>query len=192
MDKASVDSFKVIISTNAAESSITIPELDHIIDCGLLKTTTYDEEHHSSRLELSWISEASEKQRAGRTGRERAGNVYRLYPRAVYSQFGEHPEPDIKCEPASGTLLLLRLTTSSTKVSLAQMVYRMMDKPTDANLMHSIQMLEKRRLLDSSNPNTAQLTEMGKAVATLCPQQPEIGVMLWAAQRLGVLPQAIW
>ena len=80
---AAADEVKVVIATNAAESSITLPDCDCVICLGTHKALRYDARTHRVQLVNTWISKASATQRAGRTGRVRPGNVYRLYPQVM-------------------------------------------------------------------------------------------------------------
>jgi len=69
------DDVKIIIATNAAESSLTIPDCDHVICTGLQKQITYNADSHRQMLSPCWISRASAQQRSGRVGRVRPGTV---------------------------------------------------------------------------------------------------------------------
>lgn len=69
------DEVKIIIATNAAESSITLPDCDHVICTGLQKQITYNASSHRQMLLPCWISRASAQQRSGRVGRVRPGTV---------------------------------------------------------------------------------------------------------------------
>ena len=89
---AEVGEVKIVIGTNAAESSLTIRDIDHVICTRLCKQIIYNEKSHRQMLELSWISQASAQQRAGRTGRVRKGNVYRLYPKTMFENNMAHFE----------------------------------------------------------------------------------------------------
>lgn len=60
---------KIVISTNVAETSVTIPDVTVVIDTCLAKEVGYDSERRISRLQLKWVSKASANQRAGRAGR---------------------------------------------------------------------------------------------------------------------------
>lgn len=70
-DPAGAVEVKVLIATNAAESSVTIPDVDNVICLGLCKQIVYNETSHRQMLVPMWISRASATQRAGRTGRLR-------------------------------------------------------------------------------------------------------------------------
>ena len=69
---------KIILATNIAESSITISNIDYVIDFCLVKQTKFDENQNTSVLELKWCSQASCQQRKGRTGRVRSGFYFQL------------------------------------------------------------------------------------------------------------------
>ena len=77
-------------SADAAESSLTLPDCDHVICLGAAKMLSYSDKHHASQLVNCWISKASATQRAGRTGRVRPGSVYRLYAHALHERLAEH------------------------------------------------------------------------------------------------------
>ena len=73
----------VIIATNVAEASITIPDLKFVIDNGYAKVNNYDEKYDESTLDVEKISDASRLQRRGRVGRKSDGTVYYLYGRGA-------------------------------------------------------------------------------------------------------------
>ena len=81
---------KIIAATNAAESSVTLPDVDVIVDLGVAKTVAYDAVRRTSVLSRAWIAKASATQRAGRTGRVRPGAVYRLYTGALFDALPPH------------------------------------------------------------------------------------------------------
>jgi HrpA-like RNA helicase len=103
------DEVKVIIATNAAESSVTLPNVDHVICLGLCRQITYNQASHRQMLAPAWISQASATQRAGRTGRIRPGNVYRLYTRRAYEEYMEEFEPgEMVRIPLDSVILMLK------------------------------------------------------------------------------------
>ena len=75
---------KIIIATNIAESSITIPDVTYIIDFCLIKGINYDTRTNMERLELMWASRASAKQRAGRIGRVSDGYSFKLIKKCFF------------------------------------------------------------------------------------------------------------
>lgn len=100
---------KVIIATNAAESSITLPDVDLVICLGTHKAVNYRQgDLMRSTLLNTWISKSSAVQRAGRTGRVRPGEVYRLYTNSIYEKFHEHQQAEIHRKPLHEIILTLK------------------------------------------------------------------------------------
>jgi ATP-dependent RNA helicase DHX37/DHR1 len=99
----------IVLATNVAETSITIPGIRYVFDCGRSKEKKYDQATGVQSFEVSWISKASAAQRAGRAGRTGPGHCYRLYSSAVYERdFLEHAEPEILRMPVEGVVLQLK------------------------------------------------------------------------------------
>jgi ATP-dependent RNA helicase DHX33 len=74
-----LDIRKVIVSTNIGETSITIPGIRHVIDCGRVKTKTFNPQTGLEILQVQKISQAQAWQRTGRAGREAPGTCYRMF-----------------------------------------------------------------------------------------------------------------
>ena len=109
---------KIIAATNAAESSITLPDVDVIVDLGVAKTVSYDATRNASVLSRTWLAKASATQRAGRTGRVRAGTVYRLYTHNLFEALPAHDVSGICDQPLEATVLQLRgMLTNDQSVS---------------------------------------------------------------------------
>ncbi|KAL9029057.1 MAG: hypothetical protein Q9196_002665, partial [Gyalolechia fulgens] len=99
----------IVLATNVAETSLTIPGIRYVFDCGRAKEKKYDQTSGVQSFEVSWISKASATQRAGRAGRTGPGHCYRLYSSAVYERdFKEYAEPEILRMPAEGVVLQLK------------------------------------------------------------------------------------
>jgi ATP-dependent RNA helicase DHX37/DHR1 len=93
----------VVLATNVAETSLTIPGIRYVFDCGRAKERKYDRTSGVQSFEVSWISKASANQRAGRAGRIGPGHCYRMYSSAVYERdFEEHAQPEILRMPIEG------------------------------------------------------------------------------------------
>jgi len=86
---------KIIIATNIAETSITIPEVQHVIDSGKHKEYGYLHASKMTSLSTVWISKSNAKQRAGRAGRVQNGNYYALFSRARYESLKAVQSPEI-------------------------------------------------------------------------------------------------
>jgi len=101
----------VVVATNVAETSLTIPGIKYVVDTGKEKVKKYDHATGMSSYEVQWISKASASQRAGRAGRTGPGHCYRLYSAAAYGKddlFPEFAEPEIKTIPVEGVVLMLK------------------------------------------------------------------------------------
>jgi ATP-dependent helicase HrpB len=98
---------KLILSTNVAETSLTIPGVTLVIDSGLARINRYDEPTGLDRLALSPISQASADQRAGRAGRTQAGVCIRLWPEAAHRHRPLFEEPEVRRVDLAGAVLQL-------------------------------------------------------------------------------------
>ena len=106
---------KVIVATNAAESSLTFTDCDHVICLGSHKMLAYNDKHNTSQLVKCWVSKASANQRAGRTGRMRPGTVYRLYSLELYSKLPDHNPSELHRLPLGEVILRLRVSLEKDK-----------------------------------------------------------------------------
>lgn len=77
---------RIILSTNIAETSVTIPGVRFVIDSGYMKIRTYDSQRLLDMLTVVPVSKANAKQRAGRAGREAPGKCYQLYPKNAFEE----------------------------------------------------------------------------------------------------------
>ncbi|KAI9690090.1 MAG: putative ATP-dependent RNA helicase DHR1 [Bogoriella megaspora] len=99
----------IVLATNVAETSLTIPGIRYVFDCGRSKERKYDEATGVQSFEVGWISKASANQRTGRAGRTGPGHCYRLYSSAVYERdFEEHAAPELLRTPIEGIVLQLK------------------------------------------------------------------------------------
>lgn len=99
----------IVLATNVAETSLTIPGIRYVFDCGRAKEKKYDLITGVQSFEIGWISKASANQRAGRAGRTGPGHCYRLYSSAVFERdFEEYAEPEIQRTPLEGVVLQLK------------------------------------------------------------------------------------
>jgi HrpA-like RNA helicase len=163
-DSPSADEVKVVIATNAAESSVTLPDVDHVICLGLCKQIVYNASSHRQMLMPAWISRASAIQRAGRTGRVRKGNVYRLYTRAAFED----------CMDLFETGEMLRVPLDSVILTLKEMLQeeatpvllQCLEPPDLSTIQRSFQSLCHSNFL-SSPDDTGHITTLGKFVSAL-------------------------
>lgn len=99
----------VVVATNVAETSLTIPGIKYVVDSGREKVKVYNSSNGMERYEVQWISKASAAQRAGRAGRTGPGHCYRLYSSAVFSNiFPDFSPAEISKIPVDGVVLLMK------------------------------------------------------------------------------------
>ena len=156
---------KIIVATNAAESSITLPDVDNVICFGLCKAITYNKNSHRQVLETTWISQANATQRAGRTGRVREGNVYRLYSCSAFRNYlRKFEEGEILRTPLDSVILNLR--TMVTDDSITEILMNCIEPPDTKNIENSFVSLFERRLATEASENFA-ITPLGNLVVAL-------------------------
>ncbi|EJT97204.1 P-loop containing nucleoside triphosphate hydrolase protein [Dacryopinax primogenitus] len=78
---------KIVVATNVAETSITIPDIVHVVDAGRVKENEYDAESSLSRLVESWVPKAGARQRRGRAGRTQKGDCWKIYTRRMEQDY---------------------------------------------------------------------------------------------------------
>uniref|UniRef100_A0A1D1ZFG7 RNA helicase n=1 Tax=Anthurium amnicola TaxID=1678845 RepID=A0A1D1ZFG7_9ARAE len=98
----------VVVATNVAETSLTIPGIKYVVDTGREKVKKYNDENGMATYEVQWISKASAAQRKGRAGRTGFGHCYRLYSAAAFSQMSEFSDAEIAKVPVEGVVLLMK------------------------------------------------------------------------------------
>ncbi|CAG9568580.1 unnamed protein product [Danaus chrysippus] len=96
---------KIVLATNIAETSITIPDVIHVIDSGIHRENRLRDTTNISSLETVWASKASCTQRAGRAGRVRPGHCYKMYTKEKEEEFQDHTTPEILRVPLEQTVL---------------------------------------------------------------------------------------
>ncbi|KAG6541481.1 hypothetical protein Mapa_017155 [Marchantia paleacea] len=87
---------KIVFATNFAETSLTIPDVKYVVDCGLAKESTFDPKKGMNVLQVGKIDQSSAIQRAGRAGRTQVGVCYRLYDESEFEGFASHRLPEIR------------------------------------------------------------------------------------------------
>ncbi|KAG8185520.1 hypothetical protein JTE90_019774 [Oedothorax gibbosus] len=86
---------KVVFATNCAETSVTIPGIRYVVDCGMVKESKYDAGRNMNVLSVNFVSQSSAEQRRGRAGRTQVGKCYRLYSRVNYDTMEKTSVPEI-------------------------------------------------------------------------------------------------
>lgn len=160
---------KVVVSTNIAETSLTIDGIVYVVDPGFSKQKVYNPRIRVESLLVSPISKASAQQRAGRAGRTRPGKCFRLYTEEAFQkELIEQSYPEILRSNLSSTVLELK------KLGVDDLVhFDFMDPPAPETMMRALEELNYLACLD----NDGNLTALGR-LASQFPLDPMLAVML--------------
>ncbi len=160
---------KIILSTNIAETSLTIKNIKFIIDCGFFKMRKYIHKLNIDTLQINQISKNSAIQRTGRAGRESEGKCFRLYSEETYNKFNEYTEPEI-----------LRINLRNVIIQLLSIGFEkidkidFLDKPPKENYQSAYEDLINLKAILRSDYS---LTPLGRKMAIL-PVEPIYGIIL--------------
>ncbi|XP_074496358.1 putative ATP-dependent RNA helicase DHX34 [Sebastes fasciatus] len=159
---------KCIISTNIAETSVTIDGVRFVVDSGKVKEMSFDPKAKMQRLQEFWISRASSEQRKGRAGRTGPGVCYRLYAESDYDAFAPYPVPEIHRVALDSLILQMKSMCLGDPLSFV-----FIDPPPAASIQTAVTYLKEQGALDGR----AELTSIGSLLAQL-PVDVVIGKML--------------
>lgn len=163
---------KIILSTNIAETSITIDDVVYVIDSGKIKEKSFDAISGVCMLKSSWISQACAKQRKGRAGRCRKGICYRLFSSIQYNSMQQYQTPEILRLPLQELCLYTKhLAPGNTPI--AEFLDRAIEPPSNLVTRNAVQLL---KTIDALDP-WEDLTELGSHLLDL-PIEPRLGKML--------------
>jgi len=102
---------RIILSTNIAETSVTIPDVVYVVDTGRVKEKRFDPEHHLSSLVMTWVGRSNLNQRAGRAGRHRPGEYYGLLSETHHDRLGMHQTVEMKRMDLSNVVMHIKAFT---------------------------------------------------------------------------------
>ncbi|BGP51912.1 Salivary acidic proline-rich phosphoprotein 1/2 [Rhodotorula kratochvilovae] len=149
---------KIILATNIAETSVTIPGVKFVVDCGLAKEKRYHAGTGIDSLVTESISQSSAKQRAGRAGRESDGFCFRLYPEQVFNTLEKRTQPEI--QRVSLTFALLHLLAAGQDDVFS---FHFMDRPDKESILFALMTLHGLDALDKQG----RITKLGRQMAQL-------------------------
>jgi ATP-dependent RNA helicase DHX37/DHR1 len=180
-----------VISTNVAETSLTIPNIKYVVDTGKTKQKYYDKLTGVSTFKIEWTSKASAEQRAGRAGRTGPGHCYRLYSSAVYNdEFKQFSEPEVIRKPVEDLVLQMK------DLGIDRLANFPFPTPPDENTIKSAENLlvslgalkvEKGK---SPKDTITRITPLGKTMACF-PVNPRFSKMLTLANQHNLLAYVI-
>ncbi len=172
---------RVIVATNIAETSLTLPRIRFVIDAGLSRISRYNPRTRTKRLPVEPVSQSSANQRCGRAGRIQAGTCIRLYSQEEYEARPPFTQPEIQRANLAEVILRMkafRLGEIET--------FPFINPPHAAAISAGYTLLHELGAIDDTNA----LTPLGQELARL-PVDPTLGRMLLQARVEGVLPELL-
>ncbi len=174
---ASIPQRRVILATNVAETSLTIPGIVYVVDTGVARLSRYDPRSGTTRLQIEGISQASADQRKGRCGRVREGICVRLYDEQSFAARPGFTDPEIKRTGLAGVILRMK------SLGLGDVEdFPFLDPPHPKSITEGYRVLEELGALGSHR----ELTPLGERLARF-PVDPRIGRMILAGAEQGCL-----
>jgi len=172
---------RVVLATNVAETSVTVPGIRYVVDPGLARLNRYNPKTRVQRLPVERISRASADQRAGRCGRLGPGVCLRLYAEDEYESRPRFTDPEILRTSLAGVILQMKALRLGDIED-----FPLLDRPERRSVQDGLQTLRELGAIDEGQ----RLTRVGRELARL-PTDPRIGRILIAAAREGCLDEAL-
>jgi ATP-dependent helicase HrpA len=172
---------RVILATNVAETSLTIPGIVYVIDTGIARLSRYDPRTGTTRLHIEAISQASADQRKGRCGRVRDGICIRLFDEPSFSARPAFTDPEMKRTGLAGVILRMK------SLGLGEVEdFPFLDPPHSRSISEGYRVLQELGALDEER----NLTPLGRQLARF-PVDPRIARMILAGAEHGCLPEIL-
>ncbi|HRH14859.1 MAG TPA: ATP-dependent RNA helicase HrpA [Azonexus sp.] len=172
---------RIVLATNVAETSLTVPGIRFVIDTGLARVKRYSYRNKVEQLQIEPVSQAAAQQRAGRCGRVAAGVCVRLYDETDFNARPPFTDPEILRSSLAGVILRMK----SLKLTDVES-FPFIEAPPGKAISDGYALLQELGALDEDK----RLTKVGDALAKL-PLDPRIGRMLVAARDLGCLTEVL-
>ncbi|MEO5712432.1 MAG: ATP-dependent RNA helicase HrpA [Luteolibacter sp.] len=172
---------RLILATNVAETSLTIPRIACVIDSGIARVSRWSPGKGVQRLQIEPVSQASARQRKGRCGRVRDGVCVRLYEETEFTERPEFTDPEIRRSSLAGVILRMK------SLGLPEIdQFPFLDPPAPKAVSEGYRTLREVGALDKEK----QLTDYGRQIARL-PVDPRLGRMLIEARKEGCLSEVL-
>lgn len=172
---------RIILSTNVAETSLTVPGIKYVIDPGQVRISRYSVRSKVQRLPVEKISQASANQRKGRCGRVSDGICIRLYDEEDFNSRPEFTDPEIQRTSLSSIILTMAQLRLGTVKN-----FPFIEPPNDKSVNDGYRQLYELGALDENR----RLTKEGSKIAKL-PVDPSVAKMVMQAEKNGVLAEVI-
>ena len=171
---------RVVLATNVAETSLTVPGIRYVVDTGVARISRYSVRTKVQRLPIEPISQASANQRSGRCGRVEAGIAIRLYSEEDFEGRPEFTDPEILRTNLASVILQM------ASLGLGDMArFPFVEPPDRRNVQAGVQLLEELGALAAG-----KLTKTGRRLARL-PIDPRLARMILEAERLGCVREVV-
>ncbi len=178
---------RIILSTNVAETSLTVPGITYVIDSGLARISRYSQRTKVQRLPIEPISQASAAQRSGRSGRTAPGIAIRLFSEEDFEGRPEFTEPEILRTSLASVVLLM------TSLGLGDVEsFPFVEPPASRAISDGVRLLDELGAIEDAprEPGGRRLTRVGRTLARF-PLDPRMARMLIEAHRLGALREVL-
>jgi len=151
-DKNNVNTRKIVMATNIAESSVTVKGIVYVIENGYANEEKYNPINNTRELNKTRISKAQARQRRGRAGRTQAGVCYNLYTKQQYDNFNDYPTPDIrKTDLTEDILRFLSLKEIQTIDKLNNLLNDLIEPPKEIQITSAINNLKSINVINKEN-----------------------------------------
>lgn len=162
---------KIILTTNIAETSVTIPDVQYVVDTGKLREKQYDQQRRISQLVCTWISKSNAKQRAGRAGRVQNGNYYALYTKQRYDSLRAIGLPELLRVDLQE--ICLNIKAQAFETPIRDFLAEAIEPPSATSVNASVINLESLDALTDEE----EITPLGRLLSSL-PVHPSLGKMI--------------
>jgi len=174
---------RVILATNVAETSLTVPGVRYVVDTGLARVKRYSHRNKVEQLQVEPIAQAAAQQRAGRCGRTSGGVCFRLYDEADFARRPAYTDPEILRASLAGVILRMK------SLNLGRVEdFPFLQAPPPRLIADGYELLVELGALEDSAER--RLTKLGEELAKL-PLDPKIGRMMLAARDEGALREVL-
>ena len=173
---------RVILATNVAETSLTVPGIRYVVDSGLARVKRYSHRSKVEALQVEAIARAAANQRAGRCGRVSSGICFRLYAEDDFNQRAPYTDPEILRSSLAGVILRMKSLHLGDVEN-----FPFLEAPLPRMIADGYTLLAELGALDETSK---ELTPVGHELAKL-PLDPKIGRMLLAAREHGCLKEML-
>lgn len=165
---------KIILSTNIAETSVTIPDVKFVIDSGKLREKQYEQLRRITQLVCTWVSKSNSKQRAGRAGRVQDGNYFAMFSRSRFDSLRATGLPEMLRSDLQE--ICLDIKSQGFSDPIAQFLSEAIEPPAPQVIAASLAQLQTLGALTDKE----RLTQLGHVLATM-PVEPALGKMILLA-----------